>query len=693
MIQSIRARLVLLLALGFLAVVLNFVVSYLVADRQIKVIMKNDVTTIADSLEKSISYIAAIRPEAYREQDFKQYIYNLKLGKTGYVYLLDANGVLAIHSKDEGKSLAGQPHIDLIRSHRESGYCEYRSVTTGQDKVAAYRYIKPWGLWLVPGLNKSDYFDQLRTNFLRYNLPSTLLIIMLMVAFGVRIIRNISVPLSRLTEAAGRISSGELDEQIPVTRDDEIGSLTKAINQMTMVIVKNYRIELEKSGRLYNSIRSAIQKLVSAVRNMGDYQVQQSVGAFQQSEAVQIVATVAEGIATTAKQIEFNSRAVEFVAENTSKSCRTGSDDVRTAANGMAELRRQMQNVAGSMRQLGEHSEKIGGVVEIIDEISVQTNLLSLNAAIEAAGAGEYGKRFSIVADEVRRLAEGTILATRQIKTLVEEIQKSTNSTLLVAELGAQAVDQVTSQVEKVEKSFSEILALSNDTVAAVRTISQSTRNQTSSCERMADTMLDMRDVAQLVADGAHQTELAIGELTALADELKGLMEVEIEVKGKVAAAEGAARLGEILERALAEGRCTLEDMFDENYVPIPDTDPPKYHTRYDACFDELIQDFEDAYLQDEQVVYAVLADRNGYVPTHHRKNSLPLTGDQSKDRVGNRTKRIFNRQEELAAVRNTSGVLVQFYFWDTREKIWDISAPVYVKGRHWGAFRIGYIV
>jgi hypothetical protein len=170
-------------------------------------------------------------------------------------------------------------------------------------------------------------------------------------------------------------------------------------------------------------------------------------------------------------------------------------------------------------------------------------------------------------------------------------------------------------------------------------------------------------------------------------------MEEEIEAKGKSAAASAAKVMEQVLAEAVATNRFTLAEIFDENYVPIPDTEPPKFHTRYDRYLDERIQDFEDDHLQDGQVVYAVLADRNGYVPTHHRKNSLPLTGDREKDRVGNRTKRMFNNPVELAAARNTNGVLVQVYFRDTGEKLWDISAPVFVNGRHWGAFRIGYIM
>ena len=688
---TIRTRLMLLLILGFLAVVINVGVSYVIAERQIIAIMRSDVTAIADALEKSISYIASIRPNAWQEPDFKQSVYQTKIGKSGYLFLLDAQGNLAVHHKDEGKSLAGQPHIDQIRAHREGGLCEYTATTTGQEKIVAYRYIKPWGLWIVPGVNKEDYFGQLRANFLKYNLTSTLLIILMMVVAGIWIVRSITGPLDRLTLSAKRISEGQLDEPVVVEGRDEIGRLAEALNRMTTVIVKNLKEEIEKSSRLFASIREAIFHLSSSASEMNAIIVTQVAGSAQQAAAVQEVTTTAEEIAVTARQITVNSQTVESMAEAISRKSQVGTEDVVNATAGMATLRGQVQNIAVNMLKLGDQSQRIGGIVEIIDEISDQTNLLALNAAIEAAGAGEAGKRFAIVAGEVRRLAERTVVATRQIKGLVEEIQKSSNSTVMVTEEGIKAVDHASALVEKVQDSFGSIMAMVEETLRASREIALSTRQQTSACEQLADTMNEVRDVSLQAAEGSRETEMAIGELANLAEQLKGLMEEEIESKGKNAAASAAKAMEQLLAEAVASGQLSLEDVFDENYVPILGTDPPKFHTRYDAFCDERIQDFEDDHLRDSQVIYAVMVDRNGYLPTHHRQNSQPLTGDPEKDRLGNRTKRMFNKPVELAAARNTDGVLVQVYFRDTGEKLWDISAPIFVNGRHWGAFRIGY--
>lgn len=227
----------------------------------------------------------------------------------------------------------------------------------------------------------------------------------------------------------------------------------------------------------------------------------------------------------------------------------------------------------------------------------------------------------------------------------------------------------------------------------SAREIKLSTQQQTTASEQMAETISEVRDVATQVAASADEMSLAVSDLTSLADELRNTLEVGLQEKGKVKAVNGSRMMEAVLQEALRTGRFSVENLFDENYQPIPGTDPVKYHTCYDGYLDEIIRSLEDTFLADPQVVFAVLADRNGYVPTHNSRYNLPLTGDVEKDRLQNRGKRLFNDPVGLAAARNTNGVLVQTYNRDTGEKMWDISFPVTVAGRHWGGFRIGYTI
>jgi len=363
---------------------------------------------------------------------------------------------------------------------------------------------------------------------LRMQIIGAMLIMLLVASFTIYVVVSRSIrPLLRLTEAARRIAGGNLEEAVPVEGRDEIGTLAEAFNTMTTVIVRNLKGEVDKSGRLFDSIREAVVRLSSSASEMMAISAQQSAGAAEQASAVQEVTTTSEEIAITAKQITENARTVEAMAEETSQSSLAGTSDVANATDGMTRLKNQVQSIAQSMLQLGDNSQKIGGIVEIIDEISDQTNLLALNAAIEAAGAGEAGKRFAIVAQEVRRLAERTVDATRQIKGLIEEIQKATNSTIMVTEEGTKAVDSAAALVDKVQLSFGNIIRMVAETARAAKEISLSTQQQTSACEQMAETMTEVRDVALQVAGSARETERAITEITELTVKLKELTEEE----------------------------------------------------------------------------------------------------------------------------------------------------------------------
>jgi hypothetical protein len=147
------------------------------------------------------------------------------------------------------------------------------------------------------------------------------------------------------------------------------------------------------------------------------------------------------------------------------------------------------------------------------------------------------------------------------------------------------------------------------------------------------------------------------------------------------------------LEMLLTSGRLTIGQLFDTFYIPIPNTDPQKFHTQYDKYSDELLQIILDKYLEkDKNILFVVVVDVNGYLPTHNRKYSKNLTGDQKTDLLNNRTKRMFNDKTGLAAARNTNPFFMQKYSRDTGETMIDLSVPVFIRDKHWGAIRFGYI-
>lgn len=159
---------------------------------------------------------------------------------------------------------------------------------------------------------------------------------------------------------------------------------------------------------------------------------------------------------------------------------------------------------------------------------------------------------------------------------------------------------------------------------------------------------------------------------------------------GTMLARLGSRSVGSIIEEAIDNTSYTITDFFNTEYHEIPGFNPPKYHSKVDSYLDKAILTLEDEFLVDTDITYAVAVDVNGYIPTHNTRYQQPPTGDPEKDRDGNRTKRIFNDPIGIKAAKNSDKVLRQIYTKDTGEIVWDISAPIMVKGKHWGAFRIG---
>ena len=469
----------------------------------------------------------------------------LKDDQVVFAVLVDRNGYLPTHNSKYSIPLSGDREKDKVANRTKRMFNDEVGLAAARNTEPFLKQVyqrdtgeKMWDLSTpvyVGGKHWGSFrvgFSMLKTEQkgaeLRNQIVGSMALMLAIASATILLVVSRAVrPLLKLTEAAHRITGGNLDETIPVESNDEIGALAEAFNVMTTVIVRDLKDEIGRSGRLIASVKEAVIQLSSAANEMMAISAQQASGSTQQASAVQEVTTTSEEIAITAKMITANSRSVEAVAEDTTRNCNSGRGDVTNAIEGMGQVRSQVESIAKSMLELGNNSQKIGGIVEIIDEISDQTNLLALNAAIEAAGAGEAGKRFAIVAQEVKRLADRTVEATRQIKGLIGEIQRATNNTIMVTEEGTKAVDSASCLVDKVQLSFASIMGTAQETSRTAKEITLSTQQQTSACEQMAETMSEVRDVAQQVALSANETERAIAEILELAERLREITEEE----------------------------------------------------------------------------------------------------------------------------------------------------------------------
>ncbi len=326
-------------------------------------------------------------------------------------------------------------------------------------------------------------------------------------------------PLFRVVEGTQRMAQGDLTSPVVSAAQDEMRQLSDHINTLR----SHLRESIEESTAVAEALAQTVEELDRSSENLVTVSMEQSSGAAQQASAVQEATTTSEEIAATSNEISANVESVELVAEENYGACVRGREAVRAATEGMGQVKEKVTAIADAMVELGKKSQKIGGIVDIIDEISEQTHLLALNAAIEAAGAGDHGKRFGVVAAEIRRLAERTVDATGQIKNLIEEIQDSTHETVLATERGTAIVMEGAARVDKIGESLENILSMVRQTKESTKEITVATQQQAMAGEQLVLTITDINDVALQVSRSAEQVEKAVMGLKDLARGLKEL--------------------------------------------------------------------------------------------------------------------------------------------------------------------------
>ncbi|MYM85862.1 methyl-accepting chemotaxis protein [Rugamonas sp. FT82W] len=407
-----------------------------------------------------------------------------------------------------------------------------------------------------------------------------------------------------------------------------------------------------------------------------------------------------------ARSSAHNAQATAAIAVNAERAAKIAAQVRGETVTGRAEAdhglqrintaREDAQTAAAVMASLQTNSRKIYGFTEAISEISARTNLLALNAAIEAARAGEQGRGFAVVASEVRQLALRTKEATDEISTMVREINQQAEKAATGMNSLAAKVSEAAGNVETVHGLLGNIERSSGVSEEEIGEIARASREHVATTDEIAAAIASIRDSLLSTEKELPRAASSAMALAERAEVITGALgESSIETSHdpiRVAAQQAAAQVGRLFEAAIASGKITREALFDRHYTPIPNTDPPKHKTRFDDFTDRALPQLQEALLAAmPQLAYAGAVDNNGYFPTHNKKFSQPLTGNYDVDIVNNRTKRIFSDRTGKRCGSNTKPFLLQTYKRDTGEVMHDLSAPIYVNGKHWGGFRIGY--
>ncbi len=363
----------------------------------------------------------------------------------------------------------------------------------------------------------------------------------------------------------------------------------------------------------------------------------------------------------------------------------------RSVAEWVENLDARMNAIESTLAEVTRNTQAILGIAR-------QVNILAINAKIEAARAGDAGKGFSVVAEAINDLSRKTSLAAETITGSIDALGGTLTELRSEAAGVADEAASVRREAEAADAAMADIsrgLASLSDNA---RAITERSRHVAEAGSSFGPAIGRMRTVLERnVADVAD----ARTRVNGLIDISEDLVQRSLSVGGSdqerrfvALVQQAAAEIGSLFEQALVSGRCTIEDLFDTDYRPVPRSNPQQHVTAFTQLTDQLLPAVQERMLTiDPKVVFCAAVDRNGYLPTHNYKFSRPQGNDPTWNAAHCRNRRIFNDRVGLKAGRNTKPFLLQVYRRDMGGGQFvlmrDLSAPITVRRRHWGGLRL----
>ncbi|MGQ4876954.1 methyl-accepting chemotaxis protein [Billgrantia sp. LNSP4103-1] len=415
----------------------------------------------------------------------------------------------------------------------------------------------------------------------------------------------------------------------------------------------------------------------------------------RQEQTVREASSSMAAITSAIEQVAASAANVATLASRSRDASHVSRESLGQVIEEMQALAERSEEALELLNMLSQKADSVRHVTSLIEEIAEQTNLLSLNASIEAARAGEHGRGFAVVAGEVRQLAGRTADATRNVEALVGDIGDSSHRVVDTIGHLMQRVGDRAKEMSKVGEQLTEMTGHFDQVEGEIRSIAEAMEDTNKHSQRVAGTLSTLeedaeqgnRDMHGLASQARALMDGAEGVDAALAQQrLEGRHQQVYE-----AARQAASKLGSLLESAIKRGELDEQTLFHATYTPIPGTHPQQYETGYVGFTDEHFPDIQEPLLDRLGVAYAIGIDRRGYIPTHNAKTSQPPTGDYDHDLKFCRNRRIYEDTTGQRCGTHEETLLLQTYKRDTGEIMHDLSVPIYVGGKHWGGFRVGY--
>ena len=341
---------------------------------------------------------------------------------------------------------------------------------------------------------------------------------------GYQSMRNTQVRLKETAETNERNQTAilRLLDELADLADGDLTTTATVSEDFTGAIADSINFTIDQLRILVSQINDTAVKVSVAAENTQSTALHLAEASEHQAQEIAGASAAVNEMAVTIDQVSSNAAESATVAEKSVAIANTGAEVVQNTIHGMDNIREQIQETSKRIKRLGESSQEIGDIVSLINDIADQTNILALNAAIQASMAGDAGRGFAVVADEVQRLAERSSAATKQIEALVKTIQSDTNEAVISMEQTTAEVVRGARLAQDAGTALEEIESVSQELAELIQNISNAARQQASSAGHISNTMNVIQEITSQTSSGTTATAKSIGNLAGMANELKG---------------------------------------------------------------------------------------------------------------------------------------------------------------------------